>query len=96
MKLFSIVKTIIDVIFQPLLDDVLKSCSVNRVPIFLIDPIVLKNIHEDRSSQDEKRDCSCLCQKSLITLGVLESTLNPNGLNARVCGLFFMFISCHI
>lgn len=66
-----------------LLDDFLETCSVNRVPTFLIDPTVLKSV-QGKASEDQRGDCRHLCQKPLITLGVLESSLNPDGLNARV------------
>jgi hypothetical protein len=59
---------------------------VNRVPTFLIDPTVLKSV-QGKASEDQRGDCRHLCQKPLITLGVLESSLNPDGLNARVCCL---------
>jgi hypothetical protein len=74
---------------QPLLDDFLEICSVNRVPVFIIDPIVLKSIQKNEAGPPEhyQRHCSHLCQKSSITLAVLESNLSPDGLNSRVSRL---------
>mgnify|MGYP002804020012 FL=1 len=70
----------------PLLDDFLEICSVNRVPVFVIDPTVLKSIQENKANQNEhyQKDCHHLCQKPSITLAVLESNLSPDGLNARI------------
>ena len=80
-----------NVILQPLLDDFLEICSVNRVPVFIIDPIVLKSIQKNEAGPPEhyQRHCSHLCQKSSITLAVLESNLSPDGLNSRVSRLYF-------
>lgn len=85
---------ITDVFFQPLLNDFLESCSVNHVAVFLIDPIVLKSIEKGKASHTENEDCHYLCQKSLITLGVLEFSLSLHGLNAHVCS--FSVPLCYI
>ena len=79
---------------MPLLDEFLQTCSVNRVPISIIDPTVLKSILETKANQNENHrgDCRHLCQKSSITVGVLESNLSPNGLNGRVCDLSSIYI----
>ncbi|XP_028417896.1 fukutin-like isoform X2 [Dendronephthya gigantea] len=69
-----------------LLDDFLETCSENRITIIIIDPTVLKSVLDDVNSQKthHRKGCYHFCQKPIITLGVLESRLNPSGLNARV------------
>ena len=65
---------------------------MNRIPIFIIDPTILKDILKEKLNQNENQrgDYCHFCLKSLITIGVLESNLTPDGLNARVCSHHFI------